>query len=789
MNTIDTLPKTTFSGRRFTRKQLALVQETVQTFKSLSRNELALTVCEHLNWKTPNGQLKINSCLTLLEELEVLGVVELPAKLKRKAPVQRIPTFDEHPEAPPINDTLESVGTITLQRIISKEDRECWKAYLHTYHYLGYKHPFGSYLGYFIVSETRQQKLGCLLFSASAAWALEARDKFIGWEKKHRKKLLHLIISNDRFLIFPWINVPNLGSKILSLAAKQIGDDWLSVYAYRPVLIETFVDTTKYSGTCYQAANWIHLGKTKGRGRFDPKHEYKETIKDIYVYPLESDWQQTLTHCHQSSSLKKKYRNDLQASNTRSVGDDFVALWGNVVKVIRDVALQYDEQWQVRKRIINSMLLILLIFRLVCSKNTQSYGTTIDELWDSCDRLDLPLPQKNSIAPSSFCAARKKLDEAVFKQINREIIAAYAQQDQNDSHKWLGHRLFAVDGSKINLPRELISCGYRLPSDNSHYPQGLLSCIYQLKSQMPFDFDLVSHANERSCAQEHLQMLEEDDVVVYDRGYFSYAMLYQHLKLNVHAVFRLQENSYTVIRDFFASPQTDIIATICPSSKTQQDIMRKHPDIEIIPLQMRLIKYQIGDSIFCLGSTLIDRKQYSNTQDFIDVYHERWGVEELYKVSKRIFIIEDFHAKSERGVKQEIFAHFALITMNRIFANQADSDLNQVDNSITPEVKPTNHIPPLLNANTLKIKTNFKNCIHVFTRSIEELLLLKTKMNSAIERAYNFIIGRNQKERPGRSYIRKSMRPESKWRPPKKKKKQEKASAGSTSKNCSTKIS
>lgn len=789
MNTIDSLPKTTFSGRRFTRKQLALVQETVQTFKNLSRNELALTVCEHLNWKTPNGQLKVNSCLTLLEELEVLGVIELPAKIKRKPPIQRIPAFDEHPDAPPINDTLDSIEPVTLQRIISKEDRECWKAYLHTYHYLGYKKPFGSYVGYFIVSENRQQKLGCLLFTASAAWALEARDKFIGWEKKHRKKLLHLIISNDRFLIFPWINVPNLASKILSLAAKQIGDDWLSVYAYRPVLIETFVDTAKYSGTCYQAANWIHLGKTKGRGRFDPKHECKETIKDIYVYPLESDWQHTLTHCHQSSLLKKKYRNDLQASNTRSVGDDFVALWGNVVNIIREVALQYDEQWQVRKRIINSMLLILLIFRLVCSKNTQSYGTTIDELWDSCDRLDLSLPQKSSIAPSSFCAARKKLDESVFKQINREIIAAYSQQDQNDSYNWLGHRIFAVDGSKINLPRELLSYNYRLPSDNSHYPQGLLSCIYQLKSQMPFDFDLVSHANERSCAQEHLQMLEEDDVVVYDRGYFSYAMLYQHLKLKIHAVFRLQKNSYAVIREFFVSSQTDILATIYPSPKTQCDIIKKNPDIEIIPLQMRLIKYQIGDNIFCLGTTLTDQRQYSNTQDFIDVYHERWGVEELYKVSKRIFIIEDFHAKSERGVKQEIFAHFALITMNRIFANQADSDLNQSDNSIAPDVKPANNNQPLLNAKNLKIKTNFKNCIHVFTRSIEELLLLQTKMNSAIERAYNFIVGRNQKERPGRSYIRKSMKPESKWRPPKKEKKQEKASTSSTSKNCSTKIS
>jgi hypothetical protein len=186
---------------------------------------------------------------------------------------------------------------------------------------------------------------------------------------------------------------------------------------------------------------------------------------------------------------------------------------------------------------------------------------------------------------------------------------------------------------------------------------------------------------------------------------------------------------------------------------------------------MRLIKYQIGDDTFCLGTTLGDENQYGNTQNFIDVYHARWGVEELYKVSKRIFIIEDFHAKSERGVKQEIFAHFALITMNRIFANRADADLNQSNDSINTAVNTTDHERPSLNGQMCKIKTNFKNCIHVFARSIEELLLLQTKINTTVERVYHFIIGRNQKERPGRSYARKSMKPESKWRSTKKKKK------------------
>lgn len=776
MATIETLPSTTFSGRRFTRKELAEVKDTIETFGNLSRSELAFTLCEHLNWKNPAGKLKINPCLDMLERLEALGIVTLPVKRKTKARVRRVPSFRKGPDESPINEVLRTIVPVSLERVTTPDDWEDFKAYIDRHHYLGYKHPVGSYLAYFVVSQKSKRKLGCLLFTASAAWAMAPRDEWIGWEKKHREKLLHLIISNDRFLIFPWVNVPNLASHTLSLATKQVGDDWVDVYKYRPVLIETFVDTTQYNGACYRAANWKNIGKTKGRGHFDPKHECKETIKDIFVYPLSSDWQHTLTHFHRESELKKKYRNDLKSSHTRSVDDAFVALWEKVAKVINEVAEAYDEKWQVRKRLINSMLIILLVFRLVCSKNAQSYGTTIDELWDSCRKMNLPLPQNSTIAPSSFCAARKKLDETVFKRINQKIIETYASHGKDASYRWLGHRIFAVDGSKLNLPRSLTSSGYKVPSDNANYPQGLLSCLYEMKSQMPFDFDLVSHKNERACALQHLNVLEKNDVVVYDQGYFSYAMLHQHLKSKVHALFRLQENSYTVIKEFFSSEQTDIIVTIYPSEKRRYKIKSKHPHLHIVPLKMRLIKYEIDGEIYCLGTTLNDQERYNNTQDFVDIYHARWGVEELYKISKRIFNIEDFHAKSERGVKQEIFAHFALVTINRIFANQADIDLNIQNCSKNTREGPSTSEQPSSNQKLSRIKTNFKNCIHVFKKSIEELLLLHIKMKNAVQRTFLFIIGRHQKERPGRSYPRKSMRPITKWQPSEKKSKKKKQS-------------
>jgi hypothetical protein len=776
MATVESLSCTTISGRKFTRRQLQKVQETVMMFPNLSRKELALTVCEHLNWKNPAGKLKVNSGLTLLEHLENLGIVTLPEKKATEKRVYRTPAFSKPPDESPIAGTLEEIGPITLRRVTSTENREDYedfKAYLHTCHYLGYKHPFGSYIGYFAVAEASQRKLGCLLFSASAAWALAPRDRWIGWEEKHRKKLLHLILSNDRFLIFPWVQVPNLASHILSLATRQVGNDWVDIYRYRPVLIETFVDTTKYVGTCYRSANWECLGQTSGRGFFDPKNERKETIKEIFVYPLISDWRETLTNCHRQSFLKKKYRNDLQSSRTRLVDDTFVAVWEKIARIINEVADQYDKKWQVRKRLINSMLIILLIFRLVCSKNSQSYGTTIDELWDSCHRLNLPLPQKSSAAPSSFCVARQKLDETAFKEINRKIIATYSDQANEQSYKWHGHRVFAVDGSKINLPRELLKYGYRLLSDSAHYPQGLLSCLYQVKSQIPYDFTLVSHINERACAEQHLRELETDDVVVYDRGYYSYLMLHRHSERRINPVFRLQRNSSTGIDEFFASPETDSIVTIFPSRKLQAELKAEYPNLNIFPIPMRLIKYQIADETICLGTTLLDQNRYTK-QDFIDLYHSRWGVEELYKVSKQVFIIEDFHAETERGVKQEIFAHFALVTMNRIFANQADTDLNLPGGSLNIDAIAPVFSLPSSSQQFSAIKTNFKNCIQVFARSLEELLFLHTKMKAAIERVFLFIRGRHQKARSGRSYQRKSMRPLRKWQSTRRKRKDKK---------------
>ena len=133
-----------------------------------------------------------------------------------------------------------------------------------------------------------EEPIACLCF-AGAAWRVEARDRWIGWDCLERERNLRYVVNNTRFVIFPWINVRNLASRLLALAAKQIATDWQRLYAYQPLLLETFVDSERYAGTCYRAANWLLVGYTKGRGKLDRRFKANLSKKAVLLYPLTKD--------------------------------------------------------------------------------------------------------------------------------------------------------------------------------------------------------------------------------------------------------------------------------------------------------------------------------------------------------------------------------------------------------------------------------------------------------------------------------------------------------------------
>ncbi|MCP4749538.1 MAG: IS4 family transposase [Proteobacteria bacterium] len=748
-DSIAFLESTTFAGRRFTRKMLAQIQETVDTFPGLSQRELGQTICEHLQWVAPNGSNKIHSCLKALEQMEKAGFISLPAKRKRpqKSKQKPIEWTYQTAERETVDTDLDQLYPVELEIVTGKNDILLWNQYVDRYHYLNYKRPIGTHLRYFIVSKGRPDGiLGCLLFSATAVWSLSCRDRWIEWERKDREKRLNLVLNNNRFLIFPWVRVKHLASKALSIASGRIADDWENLHGYRPALLETFVNPTRYKGTSYQAANWQCLGKTSGRS--DKEDGVK---KDIYVYPLSGKFREVLTGRMSPASSGAPQSKGAADFGGSKGGDEFTGLWQRIASHVYSISRDYDRKWRRRNRIINTMLIVLFVFRLVFSKNKQGYGITVVELWEQCRRMDFPLPQAKPVAASAFCEARKKLDEDIFKTINARIIETYTNSETDCD--WKGHGVFAVDGSKINLPRQLLSRNYALPSKTSHYPQGLASCLYQLKTKIPYDFGLLSSNDERKPAMNHLKVLNTGDLVIYDWGYFSYLMLYCHIERGIDAVFRIQKNTYKAIDSFTDGDETDRIVAIEPSAQVRAKTSAQRPDIQFVPLRLRLVKYTISGTVYTLGTTLVDTELY-RTGDFCDLYHSRWGVEELYKISKVLVGVDDFHGHTERGVKQELFAHFLLVTLNRIFSNRVETDLQ--DKETETDAEDDRELP--------KLKVNFKNSLVAVARNLEGLFIRHARiLSETIDTILESLFICKQKERPGRSYERRSMKPLKTW--------------------------
>ena len=312
-------------------------------------------------------------------------------------------------------------------------------------------------------------------------------------------------------------------------------------------------------------------------------------------------------------------------------------------------------------------MLVYMIIKMVESKKSQGYSTTINEFWLKAKEWLPKLSVLSPVSQSSFCEARSKLDPAIFKEINRSLVS----DSTKDKFLWHGHRIFAIDGSKINVPRSLSKNGFILSNPQSHYPQGLVSCLYDLKAKVPLDFALSADRNERACAFEHLEHLSAGDIVIYDRGYHGYGLLHQHVKTGIHTVMRMETTTtFSVVKDFAQSSSTDKIVSFIPAIGSLPKLRRSYPNLVPIEIKLRLIKYKVKNETYVLATTLLDKKKYPR-KIFSDVYHSRWGIEEMYKTLKSVLGTIDFHGKSLKNVEQEIFAGFLLITISRLLANTA----------------------------------------------------------------------------------------------------------------------
>jgi len=282
-----------FNGRQFTVAELDLIREVGERCSGLSRKALARTICERLSWKRPSGALKVRECWSLLDRLESTGLLEVPAKRawRRRTPRPVVGASTVGQECgPALEGTVGEFQPIVLELVVGAEQRGLYRELVGRHHYLGHTVPFGAQLRYLIyASRPERVVLGCLQFS-SPAWRMAARDGWIGWDEPQRRKNLQRVVNNSRFLILPRVRVKNLASVVLSEAARQLRVDWSRRYGVEPVLLETLVDTARYTGHCYRAANWLELGRTTGRGRMDREHaRHGAAPKAVWIYPLVQD--------------------------------------------------------------------------------------------------------------------------------------------------------------------------------------------------------------------------------------------------------------------------------------------------------------------------------------------------------------------------------------------------------------------------------------------------------------------------------------------------------------------
>ena len=285
--------KVKYQGRAATVQEVNYINKFIDDNPEHSRRRISQELCKQWNWLYSNGSLKDQVCRGYLLALERAGHITLPAKRRnppnplanRKKPEKVC--VDESK----INNPIKELLPLHVVQVRGTPEEQLYNSLIGQYHYLGYVHPVGEQLKYIVYFGNRA--ISCISFS-SAPRHIGSRDKHIGWDKYARGRNIHLIAYNTRFLILPWVKVKNLASYILGLVSRQISKDWLAIYQHPVYYLETFVDTERFKGTCYKAANWKYLGLTTGRGKNDKTNKSNRSLKAVWGYPLDKGFREKL---------------------------------------------------------------------------------------------------------------------------------------------------------------------------------------------------------------------------------------------------------------------------------------------------------------------------------------------------------------------------------------------------------------------------------------------------------------------------------------------------------------
>ena len=281
-------------GRQLSGTDLDLIRGLLGEHPQWCRSRLSVELCRRWGWRNGQGRLKDMAARTLLLKLERAGHIRLPARRSASSNGRRNRHMPDVQHATdPIRGALCDLQPLRLTVVESgSEDLRRFNCLLARYHYLGHRNTVGENLRY-LVRDRQGRPVACVLFG-SAAWKCADRDAFIGWDRVARERNLQRLTNNTRFLVLPWVEVPHLASHVLGRIARRIRADWQAKYGHFVEALETFVDRDRFRGTCYRAANWLRLGATRGRTRNDRDRRIHVSVKDVYLYPLVSDFRREL---------------------------------------------------------------------------------------------------------------------------------------------------------------------------------------------------------------------------------------------------------------------------------------------------------------------------------------------------------------------------------------------------------------------------------------------------------------------------------------------------------------
>jgi len=264
---------------------------------SLSRRALSAKLCEAWDWRQPNGVLKDMVCRTLMLWLHREGHITMPPPrhinpnpLANRKPPKKVNDLDCSEISISMKD-IRTSGRLTIRQVRRTDSESLFNSLIETHHYIGFTLPVGEHLKYMVFLDDRP--LACMAW-CSAPRHIGARDRCIGWDQATRKKGIHLIAYNTRYLILPWVKVPHLASFLLGNIAKRISRDWQELYHHPIYFLETFIDPGRFKGTCYKAAGWTIMGETLGLGKDSRDGIQNRSIKEILGKPLCNDFRMKL---------------------------------------------------------------------------------------------------------------------------------------------------------------------------------------------------------------------------------------------------------------------------------------------------------------------------------------------------------------------------------------------------------------------------------------------------------------------------------------------------------------